>query len=71
MALKKRKSGPSGPTLPESRRHELGQRRLQLRIPAAQLERLDQLCKRSGLQRSEQVGVLIDEAADKPREGGE
>lgn len=56
----KKRSGPSGPTLPESRRHELGQRRLQLRIPAAQLERLDQLCERSGLQRSEQVGVLID-----------
>lgn len=48
-----------------------GLRRLQLRIPAAQLERLDQLCERSGLQRSEQVGVLIDAATEQKESEGQ
>lgn len=50
----------SGPNLTEARRAELGQRRLQLRICAASLERLDALCRDSGFTRSEQVEALID-----------
>lgn len=50
----------SGPNITEARRAELGQRRLQLRICAASLERLDALCRDSGFSRSEQVEALID-----------
>ena len=54
------RSGPSGPTLTEERRAELGQRRLQLRVGERALARLDALCAESGSSRSEQVEALID-----------
>jgi Ribbon-helix-helix protein, copG family len=60
MAAKKRRSGPSGPTVPESIRQERGQARINLRVRREAVDRLDALCEDSGYSRSEQVEALID-----------
>jgi hypothetical protein len=49
-----------GATLTEARRAELGRVRLHVRIAAASLERLDELCADSGFTRPEQIEALID-----------
>ena len=49
-----------GATLTEARRAELGRVRLHVRIAAASLKRLDELCADSGFTRPEQIEALID-----------
>lgn len=52
----------SGPTLSEQRRRELGNVRLQLRVPEETVARLDTLCERGGVSRSEMVATLVGAA---------
>ena len=55
-----RKPRTGGATLTEARRAELGRARLHVRIAAASLKRLDELCADSGFTRPEQIEALID-----------
>lgn len=59
----------SGPTLSEQRRRELGNMRLQLRIPTETLARLDALCARDGVSRSVLIAALVDAASQGLRRG--